>query len=535
MNKKIFFIFFLLLFASPLHADSWDFSAFRQIPILDQGRVKPFDTFARESVQTITGKSRFQNQDPVETLLLWFSSPEKAIQTPLIDLRYEPLAKRLQLQPIEGKISPGALSNSSLFKEELEQVMMKEQAGNKLSESDKKLQELFSRANLFHQILTGEALKIIPLPHSGDWLSLEASQDPEKMQRVKELIFAFQQQDPAKFYRASLDLKNNLEKDSQTNAHFTTSAQLNREIHFNELHPFRKAWILFCISFIFTLFCFLSSSRWIYGAAWITAVLGLAVGTYGFVIRCLIAGRPPVSNMYESVIWVSVTAMFFALIFEAIYRSRYFLLSGAVAATLGLVLADNLPNVLSPSINPLVPVLRSNFWLTIHVLTITLSYSAFLVATVIGEIALGFYAFKPREQEKLKKLNLFAYRAVQLGVVLVAAGTILGGVWANYSWGRFWGWDPKEVWALIVLLGYIVILHGRYAGWLRDFGMTAWIVLAFLLVLMAWYGVNFVLGVGLHSYGFSSGGFKQVMIFVLIQLAWVGFATYRYRSAKKES
>jgi cytochrome c biogenesis factor len=118
---------------------------------------------------------------------------------------------------------------------------------------------------------------------------------------------------------------------------------------------------------------------------------------------------------------------------------------------------------------------------------------------------------------------------MQFGVVLLAAGTILGGVWADYSWGRFWGWDPKEVWALIALLCYVTILHGRFAGWVTQFGFAAWSVIAFLSVIMAWYGVNFVLGVGLHSYGFSSGGFAPMATFVGLQLAWVGIVALVHR------
>ena len=91
------------------------------------------------------------------------------------------------------------------------------------------------------------------------------------------------------------------------------------------------------------------------------------------------------------------------------------------------------------------------------------------------------------------------YRSIQIGVVLLAAGIILGGVWADYSWGRFWGWDPKETWALIALLGYIAILHGRLVGWIQPFALAAWSVIAFGLVIMAWYGVNFVLGAGLRK------------------------------------
>jgi ABC-type transport system involved in cytochrome c biogenesis permease subunit len=261
------------------------------------------------------------------------------------------------------------------------------------------------------------------------------------------------------------------------------------------------------------------------------AVLGAAFGIhiYGFVLRCMIAGRPPVTNMYESVIWVSFGVVLFAIIFELVYKARYYAVAASALATLLLVVADSVPSILDPAIDPLVPVLRSNYWLTIHVLTITLSYAAFALALGVGNFSLGYYIFKPQAKEKVSQLNYFLYRSIQVGVVLLAAGTILGGVWANASWGRFWGWDPKEVWALIALLGYLVILHGRYAGWLRGFGLAVGSILAFLLVLMAWYGVNFILGVGLHSYGFSSGGAKGMAFFVGVELLWVAFAAFRYK------
>jgi ABC-type transport system involved in cytochrome c biogenesis permease subunit len=182
---------------------------------------------------------------------------------------------------------------------------------------------------------------------------------------------------------------------------------------------------------------------------------------------------------------------------------------------------------MDPGIHPLVPVLRSNYWLTIHVLTITLGYAAFALTLGLGNVSLYHYlrnAFGKSKKDLSKKvtvLNQLTYRAMQFGVVLLAAGTILGGVWADYSWGRFWGWDPKEVWALVALLCYIVILHGRYTGWVREFGFAAWSVIAFLSVIMAWYGVNFILGVGLHSYGFSTGGRGWVFSFVAAQLVYV--------------
>ena len=113
---------------------------------------------------------------------------------------------------------------------------------------------------------------------------------------------------------------------------------------------------------------------------------------------------------------------------------------------------------------------------------------------------------------RIKPLSNFIYRAMQVGVLLVAAGTILGGVWADVSWGRFWGWDAKEVWALITLLVYLVPLHGRFAGWVNTFTLNVASVACFASVLMAWYGVNFVLNTGLHTYGFVEGGAQGIVL-----------------------
>ena len=153
----------------------------------------------------------------------------------------------------------------------------------------------------------------------------------------------------------------------------------------------------------------------------------------------------------------------------------------------------------------------------------------------IGHLNLGLYFFAPQRAALLKTFSLFLYRALQVGTLFLAVGTMLGGVWASYSWGRFWGWDPKETWALIALLGYLAILHGRMVGWFKDFGTAVGSLLGFLLVLMAWYGVNFVLGTGLHSYGFGSGGYAYVGGFVAFEVLVIVGALMRYRGqqAKK--
>jgi len=244
-----------------------------------------------------------------------------------------------------------------------------------------------------------------------------------------------------------------------------------------------------------------------------------------------ISGRAPVTNMYESVVYVGLGVTAIGLVLELIYRKRFIAVAAAAVATLALMLADNSPSVLDPSLQPLQPVLRNNFWLVTHVMTITLSYAAFALAMGIANITLGYFLVRSENRPAIEALSRFTYRVLQVGVVLLATGTFLGGMWAAYSWGRFWGWDPKEVWALIALLGYLAVLHSRFAGWVKYRGLAALAASCFALVIVAWYGVNFVLGAGLHSYGFGGGGKLFMGTLVGIQSAYVALALWRSRKS----
>jgi cytochrome c-type biogenesis protein CcsB len=239
---------------------------------------------------------------------------------------------------------------------------------------------------------------------------------------------------------------------------------------------------------------------------------------------------------------VSLGVIAFAMILYARNRQVVLLSTSTFLAGLALFAADSAPMIMDPTIRPLVPVLRSNYWLTIHVLTITLSYGAFMLAMGIANVALFYFHKKAKPHtsaegtqisQRISSLNQLSYRALMFGTVLLATGTILGGVWADYSWGRFWGWDPKEVWALIALLAYMAVLHGRYAGWVGTFAFPLWTVICFSTVVMAWYGVNFVLGVGLHSYGFSSGGQGVVATFLLLQFAYCIWIAMEHRKIRR--
>jgi cytochrome c-type biogenesis protein CcsB len=315
-------------------------------------------------------------------------------------------------------------------------------------------------------------------------------------------------------------------------ASYPRLADLEREVRYNRLKPFRTAWLLYLAGGLLLLASLPLPWRLLLWAGAAAVLAGFAVHGYGMILRTLISGRAPVTNMYESVVFVAWGAVLFALVLEWLHRTRYLTACASALAVLCLILADNLP-IMDGSIAPLVPVLRDNFWLTTHVLTITLGYAAFLLGAGIAHVNLVLYFFAPQHRPLFRSLSTFLYRSLQIGTLFLAAGTLLGGVWASYSWGRFWGWDPKETWALIALLGYLAVLHGRLIGWFRDVGTAIGSILGFLLVLMAWYGVNFILGTGLHSYGFGSGGLEYVAAFVAFELIVIGAAWYRLLSRRE--
>ncbi len=308
---------------------------------------------------------------------------------------------------------------------------------------------------------------------------------------------------------------------------YSNDTQIAVEVHYDDFHPFMWAWIFYLLAAVTLGIAWQTKKSKPTTIGWVFALIALGLHVYGFGIRIYLTGRPPVSNMYESVVWVSFGVVMFSMIFEYLNRKKFILLAGCSIAVLCLVVADLAPTILDQSVQPLQPVLRSNMWLTIHVLTITLSYSAYFLAWGLGNIGLFFVlrGDKPTD-ERPRAFSHSIYRAIQVGVVLLTAGTILGGVWADYSWGRFWGWDPKETWAFIALMGYLALLHARLTGWVQNFGMLVVSVVAFNLVLMAWYGVNFVLGAGLHAYGFGAGGVEYVGAFVAIDLIYVAYVAY---------
>ena len=546
-----------------------DYKQFGLLAIQDGGRRKPVDTFARETLIRITGRSRYADKagrkwTPNDFVLSALLETHDWKNEPMVLVSIGQLIEHLGLDKTQRRFAFAQLTASPELNRLANEAHALRKAEKPLDRSQQEVMSVTERLALFAHVMDGSAFLIVPASKSETdaWVVppefsryyTDAQFAPIQAQ-LQTLATAYTNGDSFNFSRASNQLRENLHDLSPPI--YPPDRQLRLEYFYNHFDGFYRAAWCYGIGLLVLL---VAHQRRASGAARraaatavatspreaspsrvsalqltgvAIAILGLAFHASGIVMRCLIAGRPPVTNMYESIIWVSFAVSFFGMIFFARYRTPVYLLAALPVTLVALLLVHQMPIAMPSSIDPLVPVLRDNFWLTIHVLTITLSYAAFALAMGFGHILLWRYARNPSAARADAPMHFWLYRVLQLGVLLLAAGTILGGVWANYSWGRFWGWDPKETWALIALLCYILTLHGRLAGWWTEFGLVVASVVCFLAVLMAWYGVNFVLGKGLHSYGFGIGGETYVATFVLLDLLFVAFAIWRYRMSKR--
>jgi cytochrome c-type biogenesis protein CcsB len=401
--------------------------------------------------------------------------------------------------------------------------------------------KLVGQLNQLENLTGAEAFAWIPVSGGGRWLHVEdapqiySDHGPDILLAYKAMQQAYRQGNTVEFQKQARSFRSHLE--SLGGQELYPSGRMKMELIYNYAHPFRWAWIVLLVSFALLLFPGTSCPRrpGPYCIAMSLFGTGILLQIFGFTLRTLISGRAPVTNMYEVLIFMALGASVIAYIYEIMYRQKVLVQAAAVVAAMTLILADNLPAVFDPSIQPLVPVLQSNWWLTVHVITITIGYGAFLLAMGVGHIAMARYLFYPTDRKVIENLTRFNYRTLQIGVLFLAAGTLLGGLWAEKAWGRFWGWDPKETWALIALLLYLAVLHARYVRWIGGFGLNAASVLAFQGIVMAGYGVNYLLGTGKHSYGFGVGGELIVGIFVLAELILVLLAVMRHRQGIKHS
>ena len=312
------------------------------------------------------------------------------------------------------------------------------------------------------------------------------------------------------------------------------------EVRFYKGDFFYRALLCFVLSFLLCAGSWLApKSAWLARGIWATLIGGTGLLVLGIVLRCIIRQRPPVSTLYETILFITAVCVIVAMAIEAMNRDR---VAQVVAAFLGaggmfLSMKYELKEAASAgdTMPSLVAVLDTNFWLATHVTTVTMGYAAGLLASALAHVWLFGTMLGIRSENKAgyKSLIKMIYGVTCFGLLFATVGTILGGIWANYSWGRFWGWDPKENGALLIVLWMILTLHARMGGYVRDFGICVLSIVGGTVVAFSWWGVN-LLGVGLHSYGFTSGVWMILntlygveTLVVVVSLAWYCFGRTR--------
>ncbi|MDF1852566.1 MAG: cytochrome c biogenesis protein CcsA [Verrucomicrobiales bacterium] len=276
---------------------------------------------------------------------------------------------------------------------------------------------------------------------------------------------------------------------------------------------FSNSLLVFIVAFVVMAFSWLAPGskvgKILIIAAAVLALVGLALNIYGITLRSIIRQRPPITNLYDTVLFITASAVFLGLFIELFTRIGIGTLVAIVSGVLGMFLSMKYEaKEATDTITQLVAVLDTNFWLATHVTIINIGYAAGLVAAIIGVLYLAIRfiltMFGKEAKDFYRVLTRMSYGVICFCLFFSLVGTVLGGIWANYSWGRFWGWDPKENGALMICLWTLVILHGRMAGWIREIGVHMNAIILAIITTFSWWGVN-NLGVGLHSYGFTEG------------------------------
>ena len=494
---------------------------FSRLVIQDAGgRMKPAHTFASELVRKVAQTDKFNGMTPSQVLLSITENPTFWLQVPFIYLEKgnteirtilgleeeAPHARFLDFYDARGNSKIG----------ELVAEAQKKKIQNKF---EKDLIKIERRIYLLSQALGGGILKIFPIPGNEEnkWVS-----QPETA------TAGFRATDSV-FVRQSLPVYMQLLQNAKKTGDYSEANQIlegikkfqkkygdevmpsedkiNLEIAYNKINIFKKLFLFYGLfGFLLITFVILSIfSQKKFLNYIVKGLIGIIImlfvfHTLGLLSRWYISGNAPWSNAYESIIYVAWATMLFGL-----YLGRKSSLTiGAATFVSCVILMIALGNWLDPEIANLQPVLNS-WWLLVHVSIIVASYGPFSLGMVLGIVALFLIIFTNKKNKKkmetnIKELTIINEMSLTVGLVMLTVGNFLGGMWANESWGRYWGWDPKETWALISIMIYAFVLHMRLIPGLRSkYTFNLWSVIAYASIMMTYFGVNFYLS-GLHSY-----------------------------------
>lgn len=581
--------FLLLFFALPAQAQSFDYKNFSALPIQHEGRIKPIDSFARGTLEQIAGSDSVGGMAADAWLAQTLFDPAQALEVPIFRLLRPDLlslpARKSRLYSY-SEIAPALLAKADVL-QKLAAIDQKEWSEDQrelariqdLSVLYGQLLRSFSfmlKLNLSvpeslakawkidaatpptlltlqpHQkkldarvrqivqrkggdpaaytdeerAIVGFAFEIETLKGGGrnnvlfriipgdPWLSpWEAQKDGAYLQQWLAMANAYGEADIAGWNTAGAEAR-------KMASGFTGAEKIPHEIAYNTLHPLPLAMAFYLAAFlVFALYALRGNNAARIGALFLLIFGGIA-HLAAIILRVIILSRPPVGTLYESILFVALVCVFAAAVFEILRKDGNGIMMGSAAGLLLLFCARSFSS--EDSMGVLVAVLNTNFWLGTHVLCITMGYAFCLMTSMCAHVWLFSKARGESGNGMIVPLKILAI----LSLLFTAVGTILGGIWADQSWGRFWGWDPKENGALLIVLWLIWLLHGQIGGQLSRALFVAGLAALSMIVALAWFGVN-LLATGLHSYGFISGVAGGLFAFCAIETALIGWLHFK--------
>jgi ABC-type transport system involved in cytochrome c biogenesis permease subunit len=557
----------LLTLLPPGNVRGFDAAGFAKLPVLQGGRMKPLDSVARTSLLMIRGKQSIyidgRTIGPDEWMLDVLFRPARADAQPIFVINDPELLGSMGIQQTADRYF-----SFNTLGPHLNEIQQQAQAAMNLEESQRTRTQnavlnLFERVYLYHQLkntlqsedsqgLAAEIqgaknpdadarfqemdklayFRILPKTDVNAWQTVASGlQDYAKGQVHPSLELlaavgsAYASGDANAFNQATVKLKEivlSMRPDAQR--------QADQEFLFNQAEPFYLGMVIYVIALLLLFISWTWKPESLRPAAYSLLVAGLVVHTVGLLSRILLQGRPPVTNLYSSAIFVGWVAVVLGVVLERMYRRGFGTAVASIAGFASLIVAHHLSGD-GDTMEMMRAVLDSNFWLSTHVVTITIGYGGTFVA---GLIAIAYTIRKllvnRMDETTSQALADTTYGILCFSLLFSFVGTVLGGIWADQAWGRFWGWDPKENGALLIVLWNALILHARWGHFIEERGVMAMAIGGNIVTSLAWFGVN-LLGVGLHSYGFTDKGLIMLGSFVASQLVLVGLCLLPERSS----
>jgi cytochrome c-type biogenesis protein CcsB len=478
--------------------------ALRRLPVQHDGRSMPFDTQAREAMWKVARASSWQGEEPVTTVARWLFEPNVAANQPVVKIEGD-FAQEIGLPGVDHASFAQLVGNPKalqLMQTARREAMAERPRKGALAGAEK----VEERLVLMQGFLQRDAFRVIPVANDpiARWGTPQVGSVDELVQ------LATGPRLPG----------------------WPSPDAIEREIVYKKVRPTRVAWIVLLASALVSILAWNGRSKLLDRLALAGLALGFGVMSWGIWQRWQVAGRIPASNMYESMNFLAWGVGLFAVVAFTFMRNRIVVLNANAGAALTMMLVDLLP--MDRFIHPMPPVLSGTPWLAIHVPIIMTGYAVLALGMVIAHMQVAFTIFKPNRRELIDRMYDLNYWYMHVGNILLLAGILTGSVWAASSWGRYWGWDPKEVWSLVAFLAYMAILHAKVEKMLGTFGVAAISILAFQTILMTYLGVNFVLGTGMHSYGMGDSPIVTWMVITLVaELAFVawGWSAHRKQQA----